>query len=55
MKSNDSLKNSFDVSHAGQGGWLGYVISWPMFKGFDFWVSFFILFIVAIFSFVLIT
>jgi len=54
MKSNDSLKNSFDVSHAGQGGWLGYVISWPMFKGFDFWVSFFILFIVAIFSFVLI-
>lgn len=45
--------NDFNISYAGQGGWLGYVVSWPMLKGFDFWVSFFILLIVAIFSFVL--
>jgi len=32
--------NDFNISYAGQGGWLGYVVSWPMLKGFDFWVSF---------------
>jgi len=54
MRDNDILKNAFDASYAGEGGWFGYIISWPMLKGFDFWVSFFILAIVMIFSFIII-
>ncbi|MFA5232297.1 MAG: DNA translocase FtsK 4TM domain-containing protein [Candidatus Paceibacterota bacterium] len=53
-RNNEALKSVFDPSYAGQGGWFGYIISWPMLKGFDFWVSFFILAVVMIFSFIVI-
>jgi S-DNA-T family DNA segregation ATPase FtsK/SpoIIIE len=56
MFSLGELKNSevgFDITHAGAGGWLGYIISWPMLKGFDFWVSFCVLVIIMSFSMVI--
>ncbi len=54
MRDNEALKSVFDPSYAGKGGWFGYIISWPMLRGFDFWVSFFILAVVMIFSFIVI-
>ena len=44
---------TFNPTHAGPGGWLGYIISWPILKGFDFWVSFFVLVIAMSFSVVI--
>ncbi|GMX58979.1 MAG: hypothetical protein MCSN_6340 [Candidatus Microsyncoccus archaeolyticus] len=43
-------ESKFDITHAGEGGWFGYIISWPMLMGFDFWVTFFILVIIMSFS-----
>jgi len=40
------LAAEFNWSYAGAGGWLGYAIAWPLLKGFDFWVTFF-LFVIA--------
>lgn len=57
MFSLGELRNSnlgFDISSASTGGWLGYVVSWLMLKGFDFWVSFFVLVIIISFSVVII-
>ena len=34
------LKDSFVWDHSGPGGWIGYVIAWPIFKGFELWVTF---------------
>lgn len=46
-------ESKFNITHAGEGGWFGYIISWPMLKGFDFWVTFFILVIIMSFSIVI--
>jgi S-DNA-T family DNA segregation ATPase FtsK/SpoIIIE len=40
------LGDVFTWSHAGAGGWIGYAVSWPLLKGFDFWVTFFIFVII---------
>lgn len=40
LKGTASLKQSFIWDHTGPGGWLGYIVSWPLFRGFDFWVTF---------------
>lgn len=48
------LKNSFIWNHAGNGGWIGYLLSWPLLKGFDYWVSFVIFLLIACISFVII-
>jgi S-DNA-T family DNA segregation ATPase FtsK/SpoIIIE len=48
-----NLKESF-LFHSGNGGILGYLISWPLYKGFDYWVSFSIFLLVSIVSFVII-
>jgi S-DNA-T family DNA segregation ATPase FtsK/SpoIIIE len=53
LKASELLRAGFDITYAGKGGWFGYIISWPMFKGFDFWVSFFVLVIAMSFSFVI--
>jgi len=45
--------SNFNIKHTGEGGWFGYIISWPMLKGFDFWVSFFVLVIIMSFSLVI--
>ena len=37
-----TLAETFNWSHAGAGGWIGYAIAWPLLKGFDFWVTFFL-------------
>ncbi|HRR94975.1 MAG TPA: DNA translocase FtsK 4TM domain-containing protein [Candidatus Paceibacterota bacterium] len=47
LRVDDSLKNNFIWNHSGPGGWLGYIITWPLCKGFDFWVTFFI-FVLAV-------
>lgn len=31
---------SFDWSFSGKGGWIGYMISYPILSGFGFWVTF---------------
>ena len=49
-----SLKDSFVWNYSGSGGWIGYLLSWPTLKGFDFWVSFAIFFIIFCISFVVI-
>ncbi|MDD5696358.1 MAG: DNA translocase FtsK 4TM domain-containing protein [Candidatus Pacebacteria bacterium] len=54
LRDNGLLRGAFNIAYAGKGGWFGYIISWPMLKGFDFWVSFFILAIVMLFSFIII-
>ncbi|MFA5080379.1 MAG: DNA translocase FtsK 4TM domain-containing protein [Candidatus Paceibacterota bacterium] len=41
-----SMKDSFIWNFSGSGGWIGYLLSWPTLKGFDFWVSFAIFFLV---------
>lgn len=56
MFSLGELRNTdlvFDFTHAGPGGWFGYLISWPILKGFDFWVSFFVLVIAMSFSLII--
>ena len=56
MFSLGELKNTnldFDISSAHAGGLFGYVISWLMLRGFDFWVSFFVLVIIISFSVVI--
>lgn len=47
IRGSENLKQNFVWDHAGPGGWIGYIISWVLFKGFDFWVTFCI-FLVAI-------
>ncbi|MDD5639802.1 MAG: DNA translocase FtsK 4TM domain-containing protein [Candidatus Pacebacteria bacterium] len=41
-----SMRDSFVWNSSGSGGWIGYLLSWPILKGFDFWVSFAIFFLV---------
>jgi len=40
LRSAPELVSEFVWSHAGNGGWLGYAISWPLLKGFDYIVTF---------------
>ena len=40
LKNSAELVAEFDWSHVGAGGWIGYVISWPLLKGFDYIVTF---------------
>ncbi|MFA5368873.1 MAG: DNA translocase FtsK, partial [Candidatus Paceibacterota bacterium] len=40
LKSAIDLKQTFIWNHTGPGGWLGYLVAWPLFRGFDFWVTF---------------
>lgn len=40
LKNNADLVNEFVWTHAGNGGWIGYAISWPLLKGFDYIVTF---------------
>jgi len=40
LKNSAELVAEFDWSHIGAGGWIGYAISWPLLKGFDYIVSF---------------
>ncbi|MDD5568874.1 MAG: DNA translocase FtsK 4TM domain-containing protein [Candidatus Pacebacteria bacterium] len=47
LRADEVLKNTFIWDHSGAGGVIGYYLSWPLFKGFDFWVTFFI-FLIAI-------
>jgi len=47
FKSNPELLEKFIWSTSCDGGWIGYLISWPILKGFDFIVSF-ALFAIAI-------
>jgi S-DNA-T family DNA segregation ATPase FtsK/SpoIIIE len=54
IKTSESLKNNFIWNHSGPGGWIGYIISWPLFKGFDFWVTFCIFVIAVSFSLIII-
>lgn len=42
----NSLRESFNWMYSGSGGWIGYLLSWPALKGFDFWVSFAIFFLI---------
>jgi type IV secretory pathway VirB2 component (pilin) len=34
VKGSEILKQNFIWDHAGPGGWIGYIISWVLFKGF---------------------
>ncbi len=43
LHGNSELARSFVWNYSGQGGWIGYMVSWPLLKWFDFWVTFFIL------------
>lgn len=49
-----SMKDTFVWNFSGSGGWIGYLLSWPALKGFDFWVSFSIFFLVFCISCVII-
>jgi S-DNA-T family DNA segregation ATPase FtsK/SpoIIIE len=49
-----TLRDSFNFLYHGNGGWLGYILSWPLYKGLDFWVSFAIFFLIALVSFLII-
>lgn len=40
----------FIWNYSGLGGWIGYIVSWPLLKWFDFWVAFFILVIIVSFA-----
>lgn len=47
FKTDPSLTESFKFISSGEGGWIGYLVSWPILKGFDYIVSF-SLFIIAV-------
>lgn len=47
IRVSEVLKQSFVWNHTGPGGWLGYLVTWPLFRGFDFWVTYFV-FVIAI-------
>lgn len=47
FKSNQEILEKFIWTASNDGGWIGYIISWPIVKGFDFIVSF-ALFAIAI-------
>ncbi|MFZ3057479.1 MAG: DNA translocase FtsK [Minisyncoccales bacterium] len=47
LKNNVEIVNEFVWDYAGNGGWIGYAISWPLLKGFDYIVTF-ALFIIAL-------
>jgi len=47
FKADSQLSEIFKWNASGEGGWIGYLISWPILKGFDYIVSF-SLFIIAI-------
>ncbi len=47
LRADKILKQNFVWDHSGPGGWIGYIITWPIFRGFDFWVTFF-LFVLSI-------
>lgn len=47
LRGNAEIVKDFIWDHAGQGGWIGYAISWPLLKGFDYIVTF-ALFIIAL-------
>jgi len=47
LRSSEELAKNFQPTYSGVGGWIGYIVSWPLYRGFDFWVTFFI-FVVAI-------
>ncbi|MFA5086760.1 MAG: DNA translocase FtsK 4TM domain-containing protein [Candidatus Paceibacterota bacterium] len=47
LRGNPTLKENFIWDHSGPGGWIGYIITWPIFRGFDFWVTFCIFVIAA--------
>jgi S-DNA-T family DNA segregation ATPase FtsK/SpoIIIE len=46
LRNNPDIVKEFIWDHVGQGGWIGYAISWPLLKGFDYIVAF-ALFIIA--------
>ncbi|MDD4409891.1 MAG: DNA translocase FtsK [Candidatus Pacebacteria bacterium] len=48
------LKEAFRFIHSGNGGVIGYLFSWPLYKGFDYWVSFSIFFLISLVSFIII-
>ncbi|MCK9578470.1 DNA translocase FtsK [bacterium] len=50
----NSLRDVFVWNYSGSGGWIGYLLSWPVLKGFDFWVSFAIFFIIFCISCIII-
>ncbi len=43
LHGNAMLAQYFVWNYSGRGGWIGYMVSWPLLKWFDFWVTFFIL------------
>ena len=47
FRADPSLAESFKFISSGEGGWIGYLVSWPILKGFDYIVSF-SLFIIAV-------
>ena len=47
LRSNTAPVSEFVWNYSGSGGWLGYAISWPLLKGFDYIVTF-SLFIIAL-------
>ena len=46
LRANRELAATFVWNYSGNGGWIGYMVSWPLLKWFDFWVTYFILVIV---------
>jgi S-DNA-T family DNA segregation ATPase FtsK/SpoIIIE len=40
LKNNQEIVKDFIWDHVGNGGWIGYAISWPLLKGFDYIVTF---------------
>ena len=40
MKGSPDLASEFVWDNTGNGGWLGYAVSWPILKGFDYIVAF---------------
>ncbi|BFT95074.1 MAG: hypothetical protein MNSN_02440 [Minisyncoccus archaeiphilus] len=48
------LKESFQLFYSGNGGVIGYLLGWPLYKGFDFWPSFSIFFLIFFVSLVII-
>lgn len=47
IRMSEFLKQNFIWNYSGPGGWLGYLVTWPLFRGFDFWVTYFV-FVLAI-------
>lgn len=50
LKNNPDIVKEFIWDHVGQGGWIGYAVSWPLLRGFDYIVTFALFIIVLIVS-----